>query len=97
MDRSSNPFPVEPTGFLLGSYIALILYGLHLTQLHAYFARYTHDTLKSRLLVLWVFVLSTFQVVIIVVSGWKYYVGGLHDGGRIWGEFWEPLSVQDGL
>jgi hypothetical protein len=95
--KSSNPFPVEPTGFLIGSYLALILYGLHLTQLHSYFTRYSYDPLRRRLLVLWVFLLSTFQVTIIFSAGWKYFVGGTRDGGKIWGEFWDPLSVQDGL
>jgi hypothetical protein len=94
---SSNPFPVQPTGFLVGSYLALILYGLHPTQLHSYFTKFTYDSLKKRLLVLWVFILSTFQVLIIIIAGWKYFVGGLSDGGKIWGEFWDPLSVQDGL
>jgi hypothetical protein len=94
---SSNPFPVQPTGFLVGSYIALILYGLHLTQLHSYFSKYKYDPLRKRILVLWVFLLSTFQIVIIITAGWKYFVGGLQDGGKIWGEFWDPLSVQDGL
>jgi hypothetical protein len=97
METSSNPFPVQPTGFLIGSYIALILYGLHLTQLHSYLSRYAYDSFRTRLLVLWVFTLSTFQVVIIITAGWKYFVGGLSDGGKIWGEFWDPLSVQDGL
>jgi hypothetical protein len=97
METSSNPFPVQPTGFLVGSYLALILYGIHLTQLHSYLTRYAYDTFRSRLLVLWVFTLSTFQVIIIIVAGWKYFVGGLSDGGKIWGEFWDPLSVQDGL
>lgn len=94
---SSNPFPVEPTGFLIGSYLALTLYGLHLTQLYAYFSRYSYDSYRTRLLVLWVFLLSTFQIAIIVAAGWKYFVGGTRDGGKIWGQFWDPLSVQDGL
>jgi hypothetical protein len=95
--ESSNPFPVEPTGFLVGSYLALVLYGLHLTQLHRYFTRYSYDPTRRRLLVLWVFLLSSFQVLIIISAGWKYFVGGTRDGGKIWGEFWDPLSVQDGL
>jgi hypothetical protein len=36
-------------------------------------------------------------VIIIITAGWKYFVGGLEDGGKIWGVFWDPLSVQDGL
>ena len=97
MMESSNPFPVHPTGFLVGSYFALILYGLHLTQLHSYFTRYSYDSLRQRTLVIWVSTLSTFQVIIIFTAGWKYFVGGIMDGGKIWGEFWDPLSVQDGL
>lgn len=94
--QSANPFPVEPTGFLIGSYFACILYGVHLTQFRTYFRRYKYDSTGTRLLVLWIWVLSTLQVLIILSSGWKYFVGGLVDKG-IWGEFWWPLSFQDGL
>jgi hypothetical protein len=94
--QSSNPFPVEPTGFLIGSYFACILYGLHLTQVKTYFSRYKIDTIRTKLLVVWIWLLSTLQVLIIFSAGWKYFVEGLVEQ-RIWGEFWWPLSFQDGL
>jgi hypothetical protein len=36
------------------------------------------------------------QILIIVSTAWKYFVDGIHNP-RIWGEFWWPLSFQDGL
>jgi hypothetical protein len=35
-------------------------------------------------------------MLIIIGSAWKYFVGGITEP-RIWGEFYWPLSIQDGL
>ncbi|EAL17419.1 hypothetical protein CNBM2230 [Cryptococcus deneoformans B-3501A] len=67
---SHNPYPVTPTGYLMGSYFCL--------------------------LVIWIWVLSSVQVVLVLVSSWKYFVDGLTNT-KIWGEFWWPLSIQDAL
>ena len=53
--------------------------------------------LAHRLVVLWVFTLSTLHVFMIVMpSGYWYFVGGLREPER-WGRFYWLLSVQDGV
>ena len=52
--------------------------------------------LVHRLVVLWVFTLSTIHVLIVIPSGYWYFVGGLRDPER-WGRFYWLLSVQDGV
>ncbi|WVR06118.1 hypothetical protein IAU60_003148 [Kwoniella sp. DSM 27419] len=93
--KSNNPYPVAPTGYLLGSYLALALYGVHVSQVVRYYGRH-RDSWKIKLLVGWIFTLSTLQILIILASSWQYYVGGLNNP-KIWGEFWWPLSFQDAL
>ncbi|OCF32826.1 hypothetical protein I316_05462 [Kwoniella heveanensis BCC8398] len=92
---SNNPYPVAPTGYLLGSYLALALYGVHVSQVFRYFGRH-RDSMKIRLLVAWIFTLSTLQILIILASSWQYFVGGIKNPS-IWGQFWWPLSFQDAL
>ncbi|WWC86525.1 uncharacterized protein L201_001402 [Kwoniella dendrophila CBS 6074] len=93
--KSNNPYPVAPTGYLLGSYLALALYGVHVSQVVRYFGRH-RDSWKIRLLVGWIFTLSTLQILIILLSSHQYFVGGIKNPS-IWGTFWWPLSFQDGL
>lgn len=50
----------------------------------------------TSVLVGWVWLLSTLQILIIMGSAWKYYVWGIAHPS-IWGEFYWPLSFQDGL
>ncbi|WVW82615.1 hypothetical protein I302_104626 [Kwoniella bestiolae CBS 10118] len=95
INSSNNPYPVMPTGYLLGSYLALALYGVHTSQVIRYFSRH-RDTLKLRLLVCWIYLLSTLQIIIILLSSHQYYVHGIEDR-KVWGTFWWPLSFQDGL
>ncbi|WVQ97295.1 hypothetical protein IAU59_004406 [Kwoniella sp. CBS 9459] len=92
---SNNPYPVAPTGYLLGSYLALALYGIHVSQVFRYFGRH-RDSWKIRLLVGWIFTLSTLQILIILASSHQYFVGGIKKPS-IWGTFWWPLSLQDAL
>ncbi|KIR25361.1 hypothetical protein I309_05816 [Cryptococcus deuterogattii LA55] len=92
---SHNPYPVTPTGFLMGSYFCLALYGVHCSQVYRYFNRHS-DHWRTQLLVIWIWVLSSVQVVLVLVSSWKYFADGLTNT-KIWGEFWWPLSVQDAL
>nr|XP_018267437.1 uncharacterized protein I303_01424 [Kwoniella dejecticola CBS 10117]OBR89595.1 hypothetical protein I303_01424 [Kwoniella dejecticola CBS 10117] len=93
--KSNNPYPVMPTGYLLGSYLALALYGVHFSQVVRYFSHH-RDSWEIRLLVVWIFTLSTLQILIILLSSHQYYVNGIEDPS-IWGTFWWPLSFQDGL
>ncbi|KIR97355.1 hypothetical protein L804_05539 [Cryptococcus deuterogattii 2001/935-1] len=92
---SHNPYPVTPTGFLMGSYFCLALYGVHCSQVYRYFNRHS-DHWRTQLLVIWIWVLSSVQAVLVLVSSWKYFADGLTNT-KIWGEFWWPLSVQDAL
>ncbi|KAL0241847.1 hypothetical protein I308_106019 [Cryptococcus tetragattii IND107] len=92
---SHNPYPVTPTGFLMGSYFCLALYGVHCSQVYRYFNRHS-DHWRTQLLVIWIWILSSVQVVLVLVSSWKYFADGLTNT-KIWGEFWWPLSVQDAL
>ncbi|KAL7424542.1 hypothetical protein Q5752_000226 [Cryptotrichosporon argae] len=94
---SNNPYPVKPGGFLVGIYLALGLYGIHLSQLRHYFRTYRTDPRRTKLLVLWIGFLSSAQILIIVASGYHYFVRSIRNATVIWGEFWWPLSVQDGL
>ena len=66
-----------------------------MTQVHHYFSTYT-ETLPKRLLVLWVWLLSTCQMVIIFWTGWRYFSKGT-ENLSVWGEFLLPLSFQDAL
>ncbi|WWC66110.1 uncharacterized protein I206_100010 [Kwoniella pini CBS 10737] len=93
--KSNNPYPVMPTGYLLGSYLALALYGVHFSQVVRYFSRH-RDSWKIRLLVVWIFILSTLQIIIILLSSHQYFVNGI-ETPSIWGTFWWLLSFQDGL
>lgn len=109
---SHNPYPVTPTGFLIGSYIAvshpyppqsekhahLSQFGLYGIHLTQLYTYFTcySDPFRTKALVSWVFILSTLQMAIILGSGFKYFVGGIDDPG-IWGTFLWPLSFQDGL
>ncbi|ORX35367.1 hypothetical protein BD324DRAFT_652500 [Kockovaella imperatae] len=93
--ESHNPFPVVPTGYLIGSYFACMLYGLHLTQIYRYFSTY-EESFFQRLRVVWVLLLSTGQMVIIMWTGWRYFSKGT-ENLMVWQEFLVPLSVQDGL
>ncbi|ORY35809.1 hypothetical protein BCR39DRAFT_585406 [Naematelia encephala] len=93
---SHNPYPVRPTGYLVGSYFACGLYALHCSQIHHYFGTFTLDTWRTKLLVIWIWTLSTLQIIIIVGTAHRYFVGGIDDP-RVWGDFWWPLSFQDGL
>ncbi|WWD17608.1 hypothetical protein CI109_102049 [Kwoniella shandongensis] len=93
--HSHNPYPVAKSGYLFGSYLALALYGVHCSQVVRYYGNHS-DSWRIRLLVLWIWTLSTLQILIILASSWKYFVDGI-ENTRIWGEFWWPLSVQDGL
>ncbi|KAK6905991.1 hypothetical protein I203_106826 [Kwoniella mangroviensis CBS 8507] len=95
INQSNNPYPVMPTGYLLGSYLALALYGVHISQVIRYFSHH-RDPLRTKLLVCWIFLLSTLQIIIILLSSHQYYVNGIADK-KIWGTFWWPLSFQDGL
>ncbi|WWD09690.1 hypothetical protein V865_007818 [Kwoniella europaea PYCC6329] len=95
INQSNNPYPVMPTGYLLGSYLALALYGVHISQVIRYFSHH-RDPLRTKLLVCWIFLLSTLQIIIILLSSHQYYVNGIEDK-KIWGTFWWPLSFQDGL
>lgn len=52
--------------------------------------------LVHRLVVLWVFTLSTIHILIVIPSGYWYFVGGLRQPER-WGQFYWLLSVQDGV
>ncbi|KAK8866187.1 hypothetical protein IAR55_001338 [Kwoniella newhampshirensis] len=93
--QSHNPYPVAKSGYLFGSYLALALYGVHCSQVVRYYGRHS-DSWKIKLLVLWIWTLSTLQILIILASSWKYFVDGI-ENKSIWGQFWWPLSVQDGL
>ncbi|OCF74088.1 hypothetical protein I204_05938 [Kwoniella mangroviensis CBS 8886] len=95
INQSNNPYPVMPTGYLLGSYLALALYGVHISQVIRYFSHH-RDPLRTKSLVCWIFLLSTLQIIIILLSSHQYYVNGIADK-KIWGTFWWPLSFQDGL
>ncbi|KAI5449177.1 hypothetical protein NCC49_005263 [Naganishia albida] len=95
-ETSNNPYPVDPTGYLIGSFLAAILFGCHTSQVYQYYRKFRSDPWRLHLLVGWVYTLSVLQILIIVSTAWKYYVDGIHNP-RIWGEFWWPLSFQDGL
>lgn len=75
--------------------LQLALYGVHCSQVYRYFNRHS-DHWRTQLLVIWIWVLSSVQVVLVLVSSWKYFADGLTNT-KIWGEFWWPLSVQDAL
>lgn len=95
VNQSENYSPYHYTDPQIPSKTQCILYGLHLSQIHHYFT--TYPISKLHLFVIWIFLLSTFQVIIIFASGWHYFVDGLHDLTTVWGAFWWPLSVQEGL
>jgi hypothetical protein len=73
-----------------------ILFGVHASQVYRYYSTYSGDSLRYKCLVGWIFLLGTLQVLILVVSSWKYYVDGIWNP-EVWGTFWWPLSFQDGL
>jgi hypothetical protein len=73
-----------------------ILYGVHASQVYRYFSTFSRDSIRYKLLVAWIFLLGTLQVLILVVSSWKYYVDGIWNP-KVWGTFWWPLSFQDGI
>lgn len=51
---------------------------------------------STNTLLCWVYSLSTFQIVIILISAHHYFIRGLSDPA-VWGSFYWALSVQDGL
>lgn len=88
-DEGHNPYPVAATGFLLGSQVTLVLYGLHICQIFRYYARFGRtDKKKYRwVLVPSVFGLSSMHIGMIVFSTHHYFVQGiLHP--TIWDTFY---------
>lgn len=67
-----------------------------MTQIYTYFTTYSADPFRTKALVSWIFLLSSLQMAIIVGAGWKYFVNGI-ERPQVWGEFFWPLSFQDGL
>jgi hypothetical protein len=94
MPISSQKAPV--TDDRAGLLTQAILFGVHASQVYRYYSTYSGDSLRYKCLVGWIFLLGTLQVLILVVSSWKYYVDGIWNP-EVWGTFWWPLSFQDGL
>ncbi|KEI39403.1 uncharacterized protein L969DRAFT_87362 [Mixia osmundae IAM 14324] len=95
--KTQNPFPVQPTGLLLGSMAAAVLYGLHIGQVHRYYTRFREsDSAVYHCFVAWVFCLSSLQMAVCVSSLYHYLVSGI---GRteVYDYMWYMISVQDGL
>lgn len=92
--QGNNPYPVAATGFLLGSQVTLVLYGLHICQISRYYARFGQtDKKKYRwVLVPLVFGLSSIHIGMIVFSAHHYFIQGiLHQ--TIWDTFY-GVSLQ---
>lgn len=91
--QGNNPYPVAATGFLLGSQVTLVLYGLHICQISRYYARFGQtDKKKYRwVLVPLVFGLSSIHIGMIVFSAHHYFIQGiLHQ--TIWDTFYGVSS-----
>lgn len=84
-----NPYPVAATGFLLGSQVTLVLYGIHICQISRYYARFGKTDKKTNrcLLVPAVFGLSSIHIGMIVFSAHHYFVKGIAQKS-IWDTFY---------
>jgi hypothetical protein len=92
---SYNPYPVAASGFLLGTQVTLVLFGLHVGQIFRYYYRFGHDDRKAYRygLVPAVFVVSATHIALVVVSMYHYYVEGILRP-QVWGAFyWVSVSA----
>lgn len=91
-----NPYPVAATGFLLGSQVTLVLYGVHICQISRYYIRFGKTDKKkySWVVVPAVFGLSSIHIGMIAFSAHHYFVKGIAQK-YIWDTFYGGLSGQD--
>lgn len=84
-----NPYPVAATGFLLGSQVTLVLYGIHMCQISRYYARFGKSDKKAYrwALVPAIFGLSSIHIGMIVFSAHHYFVKGISQT-LIWDTFY---------